>query len=98
MSFINIIQTTSILGMTFCGYHFYPQIKNFINKDVFRPIKYSLLDFQGNRFITEDNFCKIIGSLTGTMIGRLFYPIGIPYTLYFVDKYYGDVIIKFLKG
>ena len=92
MKMLSVIQSASVAGMTFCGYHYHPQIKTIIDHDSIKTIKDSLLDFKGTRYITEDTFCKIVGSLTGCMIGGLFYPFGIPYTLYFIDKRYSHEI------
>ena len=96
MSLIYLLQTTSVIGMTFCGYHYHPQIRKFINNDSVKSIKDNFFNFSNNTYITEEVFCKIVGALTGTMVGRLFYPFGIPYTLYFVDKNYGEIIKKYI--
>jgi hypothetical protein len=97
MSIVNILQTSSLIGMTFCGYHYYPYIQTFINGESFNPIKTRFLDFRDNRYISEDIFCKVVSSLIGTAIGHTFYPFGVAYTLYFTDKTYGQKIKKYLK-
>lgn len=97
MSLITLLQTSSVIGMTFCGYHFHPQIQIFINSETIKPVKDKIFNFSNNTYVTEDVCCKLIGSLTGTMIGKFFYPFGIPYTLYFIDKNYSESIKKYFK-
>ena len=86
-SITNLLKNISIIGMTYCGYHNYTYVKKLLNTDSIKFIKNDILIFKSDSIINEDTFCKIISSLLGTMIGT-FYPIGIPYTLYFIDKKY----------
>jgi len=95
-SVISMLQVTAIIGSTWTGWRCRGYIKNMINLPTIKPYK-DKLGFKPTNLINEDVFCGITGSLTGILLGRILWPIAIPYSLLMIEKDHGSAIRKFLK-
>ncbi len=92
---IKIMYTSSAISGAYIGWKHGDIFKNFLNNEKILPYKKRIFDFSNNKIISEEIFCNLTTCIIGLLIGRMTYPIFIPYSLYFIEKNHGQTIRKF---
>lgn len=92
------LQLISIAGGAYVGFRNGIHIQTAINTPLILPWKRKILNFDKTSFITELMFCNIVGGLSGMMIGRVFLPVVIPYTVWYMEVNHGADIRKIIKS
>ena len=92
-----ILQLSSIIGMSYVGWRSKDYIKSLLNTPYIKPYK-NKLAFNPKHTINENNFCGLIGSLSGMFIGRIAWPIALPISLLVIEKDYGSDIKMFINS
>lgn len=80
-----LLQTLTTFGAGYVGYHYSPQIKTLLNGPYIKSYK-NMLGFERVKIMTEDNFCRLTGTLSGMVIGYHCWPIALPVVLLFTEQ------------
>lgn len=92
------IHLVSMAGGLYFGWHHGGYVKQTINTPLARPWKDRVISFRNSEFITEDVFCGIVGSLAGMLVGRVLWPIALPYSAWYIERSHGEAIRRTLKN
>lgn len=92
-----VVKTFSVLGMSYVGWNYGSYIKHCINTPTVKPYKDKVIIFNDNSVFNENVFCSTTSSLCGMLLGRVLWPVCIPFIFYDVETRHGSNIRKFLK-
>jgi hypothetical protein len=93
----SIFHIISITGMCWIGWKQGKYLKKIINIPPIESYKNKIINFNSTIIINEDIFCNIVSAFTGISVGRMFWPICIPYSIWYIEKLHGTVIRKIIK-
>ncbi len=95
-NFFTVIHVTSMAGMSYICWNYGYVFKNIINISPFKQYK-DKINFEENKWITEDIFCNLSSSFTGMLIGRMLWPVTLPLSMLYIEKRHGEAIRNFIR-
>ena len=77
----------SVVGMGYVGWKAGgPLVKETLNSERVKPYREKIINFRSGDLMSEDNFCSLTGALSGMLIGRILWPITLPYCIWFIQR------------
>jgi len=84
------LHMASVVGMGYVGWRTGgPAVKEVINHDKIKAYKEKIINFRQGDLISEDKFCSLTGALSGMLLGRILWPITLPYSIWFIQREHG---------